>query len=222
MDYVLVDPALFNIHDDELAQNAEAVWLLNNLNESSERLESQFTNSRMRTRRQSNRTEPYSIPDRFQSNLSSIYPLPHLSQTNHPHLTVPLQTVLPSVSAAVVYPTSVSLPQQLVTGIAPPVQSFLLTSLENATSHIIGAHSTVAALGAHPQSLNPQVDRPLAVLQGGIATALTDPSQVPTVISAPSLIPPLSLHSDPLLNRNIWDQGFMPIHISATQHQPTN
>ena len=34
---VLVDPLLFNIHDDELAQNAEAVWLLNNLNESPER-----------------------------------------------------------------------------------------------------------------------------------------------------------------------------------------
>ena len=34
---VLVDPHLFNIHDDELAQNAEAVWLLNNLNESPDR-----------------------------------------------------------------------------------------------------------------------------------------------------------------------------------------
>ena len=34
---VLVDPLLYNIHDDELAQNAEAVWFLNNLNESPER-----------------------------------------------------------------------------------------------------------------------------------------------------------------------------------------
>ena len=50
------------------------------------------------------------------------------------------------------------------------------------------------------------VDRPsLAVLQGGIATAVTDlPTHVPAVIPAP-----LSLHSDSLLTRSIWDQGYV-------------
>ena len=123
------------------------------------RLDNQFTHStnltRPRTRRsQSSRTDPYTIPERFHHNRTPGYPLPHLSDTSHQRLTVPLQTVLPSVSAAVVYPTSVSLPQQLITGVAPPVPSFLLTSLETATSHIIGSAYSSAA--AHSDSLNAQ------------------------------------------------------------------
>lgn len=113
----------------------------------------------MRARRStSSRIEPYSIPERFQGNRATAYPLPHLSDTNSPHISIPLQTVVPSVSAALVYPNSLSLPQQFVPGgVAPPIPSIIFTSLENATSNIIGnANITMTDPIPRPQPLSAQ------------------------------------------------------------------